>query len=204
MLMAFTSHEFWLKNLGPRIWKGLHMSVYVAYLLLLFHVILGALQNENSLVITYIVAFGGLSIIGLHIVVGYKEYKKDEVLPEGVENWIRVGALSDIPDKRAKIVNTFEDRVAVFRNGRKVSAVSNFCKHQGGPLGEGKIVGGTITCPWHGYQYYPKNGCSPPPFEEKVHTYNLKLMDGLIFLYPKPNPEGTEVTPLEIKKDEKR
>lgn len=25
------------------------------------------------------------------------------------------------------------------------------CKHQNDPLGEGKIVDGCVTCPWHGY-----------------------------------------------------
>ncbi|MGB1125970.1 MAG: ferric reductase-like transmembrane domain-containing protein, partial [Phycisphaeraceae bacterium] len=36
--MAATSHDFWLKNLSPRWWKTLHMGVYVAYVLLVFHV----------------------------------------------------------------------------------------------------------------------------------------------------------------------
>lgn len=199
-LMAFTSHDFWLKNLSPMIWKSLHMLVYPAYLFLLFHVLLGAIQNEGSLVLPFILFCGAITIIGIHIYTGFREFKKDEMLPEGKENWIKVGELEDIRDKRAKVVNSFEDRIAIFRNGRKVYAVSNYCKHQGGPIGEGKLVKGCITCPWHGYQYYAKNGCSPPPFEEKIHTYNLKLMDGLIYMHPKPNPEGTEVVPLEIKK----
>mgnify|MGYP003753304843 CR=1 FL=1 len=46
----------------------------------------------------------------------------------------------------------------------------NVCKHQMGPLGEGKIIDGCITCPWHGYQYLPANGQSPPPFTEMVKT----------------------------------
>jgi nitrite reductase/ring-hydroxylating ferredoxin subunit len=29
---------------------------------------------------------------------------------------------------------------------------------QNGPLGEGRIVDGCITCPWHGYQYRPDTG----------------------------------------------
>ena len=197
-LMAFTSHDFWLKTLTPRIWKSLHMMVYPAYILLVFHVLLGAIQNESSLIPAFIVGFGALIVTGLHIISGYREYRKDQTLPEGKENWIKVGVLSDIKDKHALIVNNLDERVAVFRNGRKVSAVSNICKHQGGPIGEGKIIKGCITCPWHGYQYYPHNGCSPPPFEEKLNTYNLKLIEETIYMYPKPNPEGTEVEPLHV------
>ncbi|MEP6596875.1 MAG: ferric reductase-like transmembrane domain-containing protein, partial [Ginsengibacter sp.] len=29
-LMAITSHDFWLHNLSPKVWKTLHMFVYVA------------------------------------------------------------------------------------------------------------------------------------------------------------------------------
>ena len=32
-LMAITSHDFWLHNLSPRVWKTLHMFVYLAYFL---------------------------------------------------------------------------------------------------------------------------------------------------------------------------
>ena len=40
-LMAATSHDFWNANLGPGLWKALHMGVYVAYGLLVAHVALG-------------------------------------------------------------------------------------------------------------------------------------------------------------------
>lgn len=203
-IMAFTSHDFWLKNLGPMVWKRLHMMVYSAYFLLVFHVILGALQNEHSMFMSYMVGAGALVIMSLHLLTGYREFKKDKKLPEGTDNWIRVGNLNDIPDKRAVIVNALDQQVAVFRNGRKVSAISNQCKHQGGPIGEGKMVRGCVICPWHGYQYYPHNGCSPPPFEEKLETFDLKLVEEDIYLYPRPHPAGTEVAPLDIPKSPKK
>ena len=71
----------------------------------------------------------------------------------------------------------------------------NQCKHQLGPLGEGKIIDGCITCPWHGYQYLPANGQSPPPFHEKVSTFRVKCLDGNVFVHPEALPEGTDVEP---------
>ena len=68
-------------------------------------------------------------------------------------------------------------------------------KHQGGPLGEGKIIDGCITCPWHGYQYLPHNGQSPPPFTEKVSTYEVKLEGKTIYINQKAFEEGTDVKP---------
>ena len=152
------------------------------------------------MLLTLIVGVGTISIITLHILTGVREYKVDNKESEKANDWIRVGLISDIKDKRAITVQNGNDRVAVFRNGRKISAVSNYCRHQGGPLSEGKIVKGCITCPWHGYQYYPHNGCSPPPFTEKIETYNLKLLGEEIFMDPDPNEEGTDVDPLVIPK----
>ena len=37
-LMAITSHDFWLHNLSPKVWKTLHMFVYAAYFLIILHV----------------------------------------------------------------------------------------------------------------------------------------------------------------------
>jgi len=90
------------------------------------------------------------------------------------------------------------ENIAVFRYDNKISAVSNVCKHQNGPLGEGKIIDGCITCPWHGYQYYPHNGCSPPPFTEKVSTYKTMIEHDEVWVHRKPLPEGTEVEPTKI------
>ena len=44
--MAATSHDFWLHNLTAPVWKTLHMGVYVAYALIVLHVIFGVLQGE--------------------------------------------------------------------------------------------------------------------------------------------------------------
>jgi len=85
-----------------------------------------------------------------------------------------------------------KERIAIFKTDGKLFALNNVCKHQNGPLGEGKVIDGCITCPWHGYQYLPKNGQSPPPFKEKVSTYDLKIEMGNVWLNPEPYPEGTE------------
>ena len=43
--------------------------------------------------------------------------------------------------------------VAVFRHEGKWFAIDAMCSHQGGPLAEGVIQDGCVTCPWHGWQY---------------------------------------------------
>lgn len=196
-LMAASSHDFWLKNLGIKTWKALHMMVYVAYGLLILHIVLGALQNETSPVIFGILALGFLTIVSLHLVAGFREIRADREI-SAEDSFVAVCAIDEIQDNRAKIFTVSGERVAIFRYEGKLSAVNNVCRHQGGPLGEGKIIDGCITCPWHGYQYLPENGQSPPPFDEKVETYQLKLDGDHILIDPKSNEPGTPVEPIKL------
>jgi nitrite reductase/ring-hydroxylating ferredoxin subunit len=76
--------------------------------------------------------------------------------------------------------------------------VSNICRHQGGPLGEGRMVDGCLTCPWHGYQYLPESGTSPPPFTEKIATYRVRVVAGRILVHEVANAPGTPVAPAVI------
>ncbi len=198
-LMASTSHDFFLANLSAKLWKRLHMMVYLAYALLIGHVFLGAFQQEASLFSVGFMVFGFICIASLHLSAAFKEHKIDHVLNLETSQWIKVCHVDEIEETKAKIFTTKTERVAVFKHNNKLSAIHNVCKHQGGPLGEGKIIDGCITCPWHGYQYLPQNGQSPPPFTEKVATYQLKLdKKGFVFINPEALPEGTEVEPLSI------
>jgi len=90
------------------------------------------------------------------------------------------------------------ERVAIFRDGGTLSAVTNVCVHQNGPLGEGRVIDGCVTCPWHGYQYRLVDGCAPAPFTEKIATYRLRIEGEQVLLDPKPNPPGTPVEPASI------
>ena len=48
--------------------------------------------------------------------------------------------------------------VALFRLGEEVFALDNLCLHRGGPICDGQIMGGVVTCPWHGWSYEIKTG----------------------------------------------
>jgi nitrite reductase/ring-hydroxylating ferredoxin subunit/DMSO/TMAO reductase YedYZ heme-binding membrane subunit len=198
-LMAATSHDFWLRNLSAPVWKRLHMMVYAAYALLVAHVTLGALQSERSPVLAGALIVGVSVVVSLHLSAALKERKLDLAKQDAAaEGFVEVCEVDRIPEKRAVMVSLSGERVAVFRYDGKISAVSNACQHQNGPLGEGRIIDGCITCPWHGYQYLPENGSSPPPFKEKVPTFRVQLVDGKVLVHPCPLPAGTRVDPAVI------
>ncbi|MGK0316829.1 MAG: sulfoxide reductase heme-binding subunit YedZ [Saprospiraceae bacterium] len=194
-VMASTSHDFFLANLSAKVWKWLHMMVYVAYALIFAHVFLGAFQQETSLFTIVLMIVGFIVVASLHLITAFKESKIDNTKTVEKEGWLEVCNVSEIEEDRAKIFTVDKERVAIFKYEGKLSAIHNVCKHQGGPLGEGKVIDGCITCPWHGYQYLPHNGQSPAPFTEKVATYELKVDGSTVFINPKAFAEGTEVKP---------
>lgn len=203
-LMAVTSHDFWQKNLGPDVWKWLHFLVYPAYGLLALHVTFGALQSEGSPLYAILAGVGLAVVVGLHLAAGARERRRDRRPlplcdgPPPQQEWVDVGGVDEIPESRAKVVCLGGERVAVFRYGDRLSAVTNVCAHQRGPLGEGKVVDGCITCPWHGWQYLPQNGQSPPPFHERIATYRVRVENRRVLLDPRPLPPGTPVEPALI------
>jgi len=198
-LMAATSHDFWLKNLSAPVWKRLHMGVYLAYALLIAHVALGALQSETSPILAAVFGAGMVIVVTLHLVASRREQRADDRKPKPVsDGFVEVCDVDSIPEQRAVVVNIGEARVAVFRYDGKISAISNVCRHQGGPLGEGRVLDGCVTCPWHGYQYLPETGSSPPPFKEQVSAFRTRVVDGKVQVHPCPVHSGTRAEPSRI------
>lgn len=195
LAMAATSHDFWLRTLTPPVWKTLHMLVYVAYAGLVTHVAFGVLQSEVPTWAGVIVGAGVSWLAAVHTAAACVEARKDRGLRG---EWLDVCDVEDIPEKRARIACVAGERVAIFKYAGFLSAVSNVCQHQNGPLGEGKIVGGCIVCPWHGYEYRPDTGASPPPFTEAVPTFRLRLSKGRVLVHREPLPPGTRIEPVRI------
>ena len=191
-LMAATSHDFWLAVIGPPAWKALHMLLYAAYGLVVMHVALGIMQYERTLLIP-LMLFGGFGAVSvLHVAAAWRERATDAGSPFTADGWIAVGPPRDIPDRAARIVCApGGERIAVFRDGDEVGALTNLCAHQHGPLGEGRIVDGCVTCPWHGYQYRLSDGCAPAPYTEKLATYRVRISNGVVEVDPHPLPPGT-------------
>ncbi|MEQ8393742.1 MAG: ferric reductase-like transmembrane domain-containing protein [Gammaproteobacteria bacterium] len=197
--MAATSHDFWLAFLTPPVWKRLHMLVYAAYGLVIMHVTLGVLQAETNLAYAAMTGISLAAVAGLHVVAGRVEARRDAVPESDMAGWVQVARIDELEDGVGRTVTLPDgERAAVFRHGNKISALSNACAHQNGPLGEGRILDGCVTCPWHGFQYDPETGCAPAPFTEKVATYRLKRDGDRLLIDPRALPPGTRTEPVRL------
>jgi nitrite reductase/ring-hydroxylating ferredoxin subunit len=175
------------------------MAVYAAYGLLIAHVSLGALQAGTNTALATALGAGVALVITLHLLAGRQEVRTDSVIsPGGADGFFEACDVTSIPEKRGRVISVGNERVAVFRYDGKIAAISNVCRHQNGPLGEGRIIDGCVTCPWHGYQYSPESGASPAPFTEKVATYQPRVVAGKVLIDPRPYAPGTKLEPSAI------
>ncbi len=201
VMMAVTSHDFWLSFLTPRFWKAMHMLVYAAYAAVVLHVALGSLVGGGNPVTLMVLATSMTALITLNLMAGFREAARERAFDVHLaqDGWAAIGDLADFTEGRALIgAGAGGERIAVFKFKGKLSALSNVCSHQGGPVGEGKVVLGLVTCPWHGYQYRLEDGCSPPPFKERIRKYRVRLEGSRIWVDPVALPLGTVVEPVLI------
>ena len=198
LIMAATSHDFWLSRLKPPVWKALHMSVYVAYTVLVGHVALGTAQFDKGPALLIAISIGAAFLVFLHFAALIKGRGLDAKSTQE-SDWINVGAPLSIPMNKAITVTPKSgERIAVFRQPKGVSAIVAVCSHQNGPLGEGCIKDGLITCPWHGFQFDPETGAAPAPFEDRVQTHEVKIENGHVWVKATPDILGTVRKAVEV------
>lgn len=196
-VMAVTSHDFWLSFLTPPVWKAIHMAVYGAYAFVVAHVAFGALQDERASGLEALVAGSAAVLVALHLTAGRRRDAGRSAVAS--EPWLPACTLDQLQEGRGIVVPLSDaESAAVFLHKGRLSAISNLCAHQNGPLGEGRIIGGCVTCPWHGYQYRLADGRAPAPFTERLATYRLRLDGRQVLIAPRPNPPGTYVEPVPV------
>jgi nitrite reductase/ring-hydroxylating ferredoxin subunit/DMSO/TMAO reductase YedYZ heme-binding membrane subunit len=190
LLLAVTSHDFWQRFLGPTFWKSLHMLVYLAYVSAVAHVAFGPLQREGQ--VAFRVGFALLVVVvcGLHLLAARASQRHQHASEE--LGWIDVGDVGALREGHARAVCPREgERIALVRERGKLYALAGVCAHQRGPLYEGRVKDGCLTCPWHGWQYQVEDGRSPPPFQEQLATFRLRVVAGRVLLDPRALPAGT-------------
>src|SRR3982751_3708824 len=99
------------------------------------------------------------------------------------ETWADIGSTEDLSRVPLRHVTAGSRELAVsFKDGR-FGVVSNACNHVGGPLGEGRLDGDYISCPWHNWKFHRCSGKGEPGFEEDaVPAYAVKVTEGRVLV----------------------
>jgi len=74
------------------------------------------------------------------------------------QDWTDVAADADVVADKPFRGDAGGVPVVLVRRGQQVVALADRCTHRGGPLDEGTLDDGTITCPWHGSRFCVDDG----------------------------------------------
>ena len=98
-------------------------------------------------------------------------------------NWIDIGSVEELSTTPLRQISAMRRDLALsFENGI-FGVVSNVCNHAGGPLGNGRLDGDYIVCPWHSWKFHRCSGLGEPGFEEDaVPAYPVKVENGRVFV----------------------
>jgi nitrite reductase/ring-hydroxylating ferredoxin subunit len=92
-----------------------------------------------------------------------------------MSEFIRLAAVSEIPDGGGRTVEARGRKIALFNSGGTFYAIDNACQHRGGSLGEGDVYGTRVVCPLHGWEYDFAAGCNVDDPSRKIACYAVQV-----------------------------
>ena len=100
---------------------------------------------------------------------------------DGTADWRDLGAVEQLARAPLQQLSVDGKLIALSYQDGKFGALSGVCNHVGGPLGQGRLDGEYVVCPWHGWKYHCRDGCGEPGYEaESVPRYLLKIESGRV------------------------
>ncbi len=96
---------------------------------------------------------------------------------------LRVGLLSELPDTQGYRVDVGETRIALFRIGDTVYALGDRCSHAEASLAEGEVFDHEVECPRHGSGFDLRTGePATLPATQPVPVYRVEVEDGVVYV----------------------
>lgn len=90
--------------------------------------------------------------------------------------WIAVGQISDIPRQGARCVKNGKMTIAIFRTSDdRLFALEDKCPHKNGPLSNGIVHDGCVTCPLHNWVISLETGSAQGADSGETLTFPVKL-----------------------------
>lgn len=99
-----------------------------------------------------------------------------------MSGWVEIGRVDDVPLYEGRRVTVDGRRIAVFRTDDGVHAVAADCPHAGGPLQDGLVADGCVTCPLHGWRFDLRTGAALAGGPLGLDVYEIAERDGALLL----------------------
>jgi nitrite reductase/ring-hydroxylating ferredoxin subunit/uncharacterized membrane protein len=115
--------------------------------------------------------------------------------------WTDVAGESEVSVGRPVVCDAAGVPVLLVREheGAGIVALADRCTHRGGPLHEGHVADGCVTCPWHGSQFALSDGAvvhGPATRPEPVAE--VRIVDGRVQVRRSDEPRSMRTRPVGI------
>lgn len=116
---------------------------------------------------------------------------------------VYAGRVEDYTEGRRVLVSVEDREVFVFERAGRFYAFENVCRHMGGPVGEGVLIGKVeavldetgrhlgdrfskteihIACPWHGWEYDIETGVCAADRRIRLRRYQAVARGGEVYV----------------------
>jgi nitrite reductase/ring-hydroxylating ferredoxin subunit/uncharacterized membrane protein len=100
---------------------------------------------------------------------------------EGSTEWAEAMPEQELAEGRPACALVDGVPVLLVRKGGEIHALANRCTHRGGPLHEGEVGDGRVTCPWHGSEFDLRTGSvEKGPASSPQPAYETRSQNGTI------------------------
>jgi nitrite reductase/ring-hydroxylating ferredoxin subunit/multimeric flavodoxin WrbA len=111
----------------------------------------------------------------------------DPVLPDSTDAWFNAGPVTHFTTRALTELSVGKTRLAISHRDGVFGAISNVCNHAGGPLGQGRLAGEYLVCPWHNWKFHRLTGRGEPGFEDDaVPSHEVKIEGGNLWVRTAP------------------
>ncbi len=99
------------------------------------------------------------------------------------DGWVKIGNLSDVPRRGARCVKSGAVTIAIFRTADdRVFALEDRCPHKQGPLSQGIVHDGCVTCPLHNWVISLESGEAQGADSGRTAKFEVRLSGDDILL----------------------
>ena len=103
------------------------------------------------------------------------------------QDWMSLGPVERLKAPPLREIKVGTRKIALTYVNGEFTAVSGACNHAGGPLGQGRLEGDYIVCPWHGWKYHCVTGQGEPGFEgDCLPRHDLRVENGELWIRLQP------------------
>jgi nitrite reductase/ring-hydroxylating ferredoxin subunit/uncharacterized membrane protein len=140
-------------------------------------------RRSRVLRLAGLAALSGSGLLGGHIsfrLAGGANHAEE--VPHLVKpGWQPLAAAADVPEGKAVHLLLGEVPVVAVRTSGVVHVLSDRCSHMSGPLSDGELADGCLTCPWHGSVFRVADGSvARGPATAPQPAFQVREADGTI------------------------